>query len=192
MGQRELLKERRSVHSFKEENVNEEILQEIFEYASYAPTHYMTESWQVKLFQDGGKNRLAEAILKSYQRSGLIKNDGSPKTLRTMKSMSDFLLNIPHHAVIFFEKPDDPVRYDEEFASVCAFIQNAQLAAWELGVGMLWTITPYMHDPLFLEEIGLDAEKNKIAGVLQVGYPARTSRDKGRSPVGKKIEVIRE
>lgn len=54
-----------------------------------------------------------------------------------------------------------------------------QLAAWELGVGMLWTITPYMHDANFYDEIGLDIEKDKIAAVMQIGYPKKVPKSKG-------------
>ena len=95
-----------------------------------------------------------------------------------------------HHAVIYFEIQQDPIRNEEEYSSVCAFIQNAQLAAWEYGVGMLWTITPYMHDTTFMKDIGLNPEKVKIAAVMQIGYPKKVPRDKGRTSIKDKLEII--
>ncbi|WP_256200751.1 hypothetical protein [Virgibacillus halodenitrificans] len=56
---------------------------------------------------------------------------------------------------------------------------------------MLWTITPYMHDPLFARDIGL-GENVKIAAVLQVGYPKSIPRNKGRTPIEQKIKFITE
>ncbi|MFA1819157.1 nitroreductase family protein [Virgibacillus oceani] len=187
-----VIKERRSIHTFKEELVNEAILKEIFTYGSYAPSHYMKESWNVKIYEGNGKNVFVDSIMKSYQRVGMIKDNNDPKTLKMIKSMKSFLLAIPHHALIYFEREEEQLRYEEEYSSVAAFIQNAQLAAWEYGVGMLWTITPYMHDPYFAEEIGLDSERFKIAAVMQIGYPDRVPRDKGRKPIEEKLEFIRE
>src|SRR5690625_6265040 len=106
----------------------------------------------------------------------MLKKDNNPKTIKMTDSMKDFLLEIPHHALIYFKKEEAPVRYEEDYAAVCAFIQNAQLAAWSYGVGMLWTITPYMHDPGFAKDIGLDSDEMKIAAVMQIGYPEKVSQ----------------
>lgn len=186
------IRERRSIHNFKQVNIKKAILKEIFTYGSYAPTHHMKEPWNLKIYQDDGKRAFVEAIINSYQRSGMIKNDETPQTQKTIASISQFLLDIPHHALIYFEKEDNLLRYEELYASVCAFIQNAQLAAWEYGVGMLWTITPYMHDPEFVKEIGLDANKMKIAAVMQMGYPADIPKYKERVPIEEKIEFVSE
>lgn len=183
------IKSRRSIHQFKKDHVDKNILTDIFKYASWAPTHYMKESWRLRIYQSEGKLHFVDAILASYERIGMIKRDGSSKTEKMIASMRDFLLSIPHHALIYFPKEDDPVRYEEEYASICAFIQNAQLAAWEYGVGMLWTITPYMHDPEFYRDIGI-ATNMKIAAVLQIGYPEKIPRSKGRTPIDQKLEFI--
>lgn len=186
----ETIKNRRSIHQFKEQAVANELLTEIFTYASWAPTHYMKEPWRVKMYQAEGKHIIIDATIKSYQRLGVMKSDDSPKTLKSIQSIKDFLFKIPHHALIYFAKETDPVRYEEEYAAVCAFIQNAQLAAWAYDVGMLWTITPYMHDPLFAEAVGLDSEKEKIAAVMQMGYAEKIPSSKGRTPINEKLEFI--
>ncbi|MHA6251813.1 nitroreductase family protein [Oceanobacillus sp. CAU 1775] len=180
------IKSRRSTLTFKNEEINLDLLKEIFTYASYAPTHYMTESWRIKLYQGAGKKHLVDAIIKSYQRSGLLKANNPSAG----ESIANFLLTIPHHALIYFERQLDPVRNEEEYASVAAFIQNAQLAAWELNVGILWTITPYMHDEAFIKDVGLDPERHKIAAVLQMGYPDRVTRFRERMPVEEFMEVV--
>lgn len=183
------LKDRRSIHTFTREEVAPEILERIFTYASYAPTHYLTESWNVDVFQREGKTRFIDAIMDSYARIGFLPDIHEAKTIQMIASMKQFLHEIPHHIVIHFEPPIDKVRYEEEFASVSAFIQNAQLAGWELGVGMLWTITPYMHDPYFLEEIGL-SKTTKIVGVMQVGYPEKVPTFRERTPIQEKMKFI--
>lgn len=186
------IKARRSIHHFKEEDVPTATLKDIFTYASWAPTHYMTEPWQIKLYQDQGKHVLIQAIIRSYQRLGMLKTDDSAKANKSIQFMQDFLFAIPHHALIYFEKKSDPIRYEEEYAAVSAFIQNAQLAAWTYEVGMLWTITPYMHDPIFAEEIGLNPKTEKVAAVMQIGYAEKIPTSKGRTPIDEKLEIITE
>lgn len=185
-----IIKERRSTLAFKKDTIDSNILKEIFTYGSYAPTHYLKEAWRIKLYQGEGKERFVTAIIRSYQRSGMLGKDDSEQTLRSIKSIAGFLLGIPHHALIYFEKTTNQIRNEEEYSSVAAFIQNSQLAAWAYGVGMLWTITPYMHDAIFMEEIGLANEKHKISAVLQIGYPEKVTRAKGRTPIEKHMEII--
>ncbi|MEN1967267.1 nitroreductase family protein [Lentibacillus sp. N15] len=186
------IKERRSTHSFYEKEVDVTILKEILTYGTWAPTHYMKESWNIKMYQGNGKTAFVNAIIASYQRIGMLKQDNDPKTEKMIVSMKQFLLGIPHHAVIYFAIDQDPIRYEEEYSSVCAFIQNVQLAAWSFGVGMLWTITPYMHDPGFARDIGLSSDQIKIAAVMQIGYPKKVSRNKGRTAIEEKLEIITE
>src|SRR5690625_2832485 len=152
----------------------------------------MKEPWQVKMYQEEGKHVIINAIIHSYQRLGMMGTDDSPKTLKSIQSIKDFLFAIPHHALIYFETETDPVRYEEEYAAVCAFIQNAQLAAWIFGVGMLWTITPYMHDAEFVRRIGLCPDEEKVVAVMQIGYPEKVPRNRGRTPIQEKIEFSRK
>lgn len=186
----DIMKERRSIQLFQNELVPFEMLEEIFTYASYAPNHHMKEPWEIKLFQEKGKTQFIKYIIESYQRIGMMATGHDEKTLQTIESISGFLNEIPHHALIHFQKSKDPVRYEEDYSAVCAFIQNAQLAAWNNGVGMLWTITPYMHDPLFASSVGLDHENDKIVAVLQIGYPKKIPSLKQRTPIQEKMEVI--
>jgi nitroreductase len=184
------IKERRSTVAFKKEPVDLAILKEIFTYGSYAPSHYMSEAWRIHLYQGEGKKQLADAIIHSYQRTGMLSNENTEKARKSRASIADFLLTIPHHALIYYEQPENKLRNEEEYSSVAAFIQNCQLAAWEYDVGVLWTITPYMHDEAFIKEVGLDPKKHKISAVLQMGYPEKTTRDKGRTPVEEFMKII--
>lgn len=185
------IKERRSIHSFKKENVPPHILKEIFTYGTWAPTHYMKEPWNVIVYENEGKQRIIQATIDSYVRLGVLKKDGTEKAQKTINSISQFLFDIPHHALIYFPIEEDPVRYEEEYAAVCAFIQNVQLAAWEYGVGVLWTITPSMHEESFAKDLGLSPEEVKIAAVLQMGYPEKVPVSKGRTNIEQKLQFCR-
>lgn len=183
---------RRSIHTFKSEPVETKILEEVFSKASWAPTHYMKEPWEIKLYQAKGKETLINNIIKSYQRIGMLGSDSHPKTIKSISFMKSFLLQIPHHAVIYFKKEKDLIKYEEDYAAVSAFIQNAQLIAWSKGIGMLWTITPFMHDKEFVHEIKIDPNTFKIAAVMQIGYPEKIPKAKPRISMDHKLEIIDE
>src|SRR5690625_5094140 len=97
---------RRSINTFKNKSIETQVLKEIFAYASWAPTHYMKEPWEIKLYQGHGKVTLINKIIKSYQRLEMLSTDNDAKTV---KSIKDFLLKIPHHAVVYFERENDPI-----------------------------------------------------------------------------------
>ena len=186
----EAIQSRRSIHSFSEKLVEKNTLVDIFDHASWAPNHFMKQPWNVKMYQQAGKERFVKAIMNSYERLGMIQHNDEDKMKKMKQLIESFLLKIPHHALIYLPKSTDPIRSEEEYAAVCAFIQNAQLVGWKYKVGMLWTITPYMHDPLFIEEIGLDDKKFKIAAVLQVGYPEKIPEAKERIDIEQKLDFV--
>src|SRR5699024_5882514 len=136
-----------------------------------------------------GKVTLINKIIKSYQRLEMLSTDNDAKSV---KSIKDFLFQIPHHAGIYFEKEKDPIKFGEDYASVCAFIQNAQLAACDKNIGMLWTITPFMHDPEYSRDMNIDQNIYKIYAVIQIGYTSKIPDAKSRIPIEDKIKLIEE
>ncbi|GEN54358.1 nitroreductase family protein [Halobacillus faecis] len=185
----EAIKGRRSIHEYKEEKVDKEVLERIFNKASWAPNHRMKEPWQIRLYQDKGKAAYAEAVMESYRRQGFFDGYDVNKTLRLEQGIRDFLLNIPHHALIYMERDEDIRKFEEDYAAVCAYIQNVQLLAWEAGVGVLWTTSPYLHDVQFSEAIELDSRRYKLVSVLQMGYPKRIPKPKVRTPIQQKLDL---
>ncbi|MFG6148067.1 nitroreductase family protein [Halobacillus sp. B23F22_1] len=179
----EAITSRRSIHDFQQSIVTEEELKQIFQLASWAPTHRMKQPWMVKVFQKEGGEDFAEQVIKSYKRSGFTEGYSKEKAFKMMEGIKNFLVKIPHHALIYMEKDRDMHRYEEDFSAVCAYIQNVQLAAWEKGIGVLWTSSPYIHDETFIDDIGLDKKRHKIIGVLQMGYPSSIPGAKTRNPV---------
>lgn len=100
----------------------EAVLKEVFTYASWAPTHYMKEPWKIKLYQFAGKLPYIDAVIASYQRLGMLEKAETEQSVKTIQFMKKFLNQIPHHALIYFDIDEDPVRYEEDYAAVCAFI----------------------------------------------------------------------
>ncbi|ELK47995.1 nitroreductase [Bacillus sp. SB49] len=181
---------RRSVHEYKQELVPEGVLEGIFTKASWAPTHHMKEPWNIYMYQGAGVKMYADNVLRSYERQGFFSGYKEDRQTKVREGIRDFLLRIPHHALIYMEKDPDKRKYDEDYAAVCAYIQNVQLLAWESGVGVLWTTNPYLYDSEFVRDIGLDPHIHRLVSVLQMGYPARVPKPKLRTEIGKKLSII--
>ncbi|WP_079527071.1 nitroreductase family protein [Halobacillus hunanensis] len=177
------IQSRRSIHDFKNKLVDEAVLQEVFQIASWAPNHRLKEPWNVVVYQNEGAQHYADLVIESYLRQGFAEGYSAEKAEKMMNGIKQFLIRIPHHALIYLDRDPDIHKFEEDYSAVCAFIQNAQLAAWERGVGALWTTSPYIHDTEFMKGIGLDPTSHKVAGVIQLGYPARIPEPKARRKV---------
>lgn len=187
----EAIRGRRSVHTFKKELVAADILKDIFETATWAPSHRMVEPWEIHMYQGKGVQTLADATLASYQRMGYFDTYDDEKEKQVALGIEKYMKSIPHHAVIYMKRNKGNAHFfEEDYAAVCAFIQNVQLAAWEKGVGVLWTSPPLINDSELLKDIGLDIEKEKLVAILQMGYPEKIPREKPRTPIGHKLTII--
>lgn len=178
---------RRSIHEFKKEQVANGLLRQIFDQASWAPNHRMKQPWRMKIYQGEAINMYASHVLRSYERKGFFSSNDEHREEKMKEGIRNFLMNIPHHALVYMERDVDQMKYEEDYAAVCAFIQNAQLLAWEQGIGMLWTTSPYLHDAQFAVDIGLNERDYKLVSVLQVGYPSRIPQPKQRAPIDDNI-----
>ncbi|MGP4061338.1 nitroreductase family protein [Halobacillus sp. H74] len=181
---------RRSIHEYKNEQIDRKVLKQIFSKACWAPNHRMKEPWSIKLYQGDGKMDYAKKVIDSYDREGFFNNYDHQKSNKMKEGIRQFLLNIPHHALVYMERDPDQRKYEEDYAAVCAYIQNVQLLAWEAGIGVLWTTSPYLHDNEFVRDIGLDSSDYKLVSVLQMGYPLRIPNPKKRTPIENKMQII--
>lgn len=186
----EAIQNRRSIHEYQQVLVDAKTIEYIFAEASWAPNHRMKEPWNIRLYQGSGKNRYVKAVLDSYRRKGFFEGYEQEKQISLEDGIKDFLFRIPHHALIYMEKDEDERKYEEDYAAVCAYIQNLQLLAWQKHVGVLWTTSPYLHDPQFSQDIGLEASVYKLVSVLQIGYPKNIPGPKQRTPIHEKLHIF--
>ncbi|MCA0971664.1 nitroreductase [Halobacillus litoralis] len=184
------VKNRRSIHEFEQKQIPKPDLQTLFSQAAWAPTHRMKEPWNLRCYQGEGIEAYTSAVLASYERQGFFSSYEQEKRDKMKTGIERFLQSIPHHVLVYMEREEDLVKYEEDYAAVCAFIQNTQLLAWEKQIGVLWTTSPYLHDPQFASDLQLDPETKKLVAVLQMGYPKRIPKAKARTPVTEKLTFI--
>ncbi|WP_242222722.1 nitroreductase [Bacillus cereus group sp. BfR-BA-01380] len=175
-----VVKERRSIRTFTNQAVEKELLIELLNDATWAPNHKHREPWQCKLFIGNGRKTLVDAVLRSFSAEEREKR-GNMLTERFM--------NTPVQIVVYMDEDPRQAQRNEDYAAVCAFMQNFQLLAWEKQLGVVWKTGGLIYNPDFMKAIGL-TKGHRIIGILHVGYFDKVPEGKERTPITEKLEVI--
>ncbi|MFC3885727.1 nitroreductase [Bacillus songklensis] len=155
-----VIKSRRNIKKFKADSIDHDLLTSWLQAASLAPNHRMTEPWEI-LFV-------------------------GPKTRAGLNHKSNFG-SAPVVLAILSKKGNSVVEREENMAATACFIQNFMLAAWDAGVGTLWSsigITPKNRTVLGVPD------DYDIVGVFGVGFPEEIPEAKPRTPIEMKIKHL--
>ncbi|TYS16726.1 nitroreductase [Rossellomorea vietnamensis] len=178
----EAIRSRRSMGLVKDEPVPEEVIHQLLEAGSWAPSHFRTEPWRFFVLTGEGRKPLGSVLVEIAKES---MDDPSSETSR--KKLEKTLVK-PYRAPLVITvavepSADNPKVIDiEEYGAVYAAIQNMLLAAHGLGLGGFWrTGQPAYHGKM-KELFGL-SEKGEVLGFLYFGYPKR------EAPQGKRKDL---
>jgi nitroreductase len=185
---RSVIRERRSIRSFRNEDIPTDLLLELLQDASFAPNHKLREPWSFILFKDNAREKLCTAALKKALESEKMKSLPQDKQVEKITKMKTIYQNCPAHILVLCNKSEAPKVQLEDFAATSAFIQNFQLLSWEKGIGMVWKTPVFMEEPSFRAELGVDPEK-MVVGLLHIGYPMEIPKLKDRSDIKTKVEI---
>ncbi|MFJ8527637.1 nitroreductase [Bacillus sp. NPDC094106] len=177
-----IIRERRSIRTFIDKAVEKELLIELLNDATWAPNHRHREPWQCKLFIGEGRKKLVAAVLNSFTEEERAKRG---------EMLSNRFLSTPAQIVVYMDEDPRQLQRDEDYAAVCAFMQNFQLLAWERGLGCVWKSGGLIYNPLFIEGIGL-TKGQRIVGILHIGYFDKAPEGKARTPIEGKLEMIED
>ncbi|MCF0146776.1 MAG: nitroreductase [Clostridium sp.] len=177
----QLIMERRTIKKFKDESISTELLGELLEVASWAPNHKLREPWRFIIYNGEGKKVIANAIAEVASKGAKMK--------KSPEEMKKYYESVPAHILVVMHEDPQPFVREEDYAAVCALIQNFQLAAWEREVGVFWKTDSFLTLPEFREAAGV-APGEKIAAILQVGYIDNVPKPRNRTAIDKKLTVI--
>lgn len=175
-----IIKERRTIRTFKDDPVSDELLLELLNVAIWAPNHENRQPWRFLLYKGEGRAALGDAMLQTYT--------GEDRE-RYGKRKLEYFLEVPAHLVVVLKEDTRQKQWDEDYAAACALIQNFQLAAWEQGVGVVWKTNRYNYETNFREAIGIQPGE-KIVGILHIGYPEVIPAVQKRTPAEELLTII--
>lgn len=176
------IKSRRSVYQFLPARIEREWIDQCLEAAIWAPNHKVTEPWRFWVLGPRMKSVLAHIY--ADNRAG---KRAAPQT-EAFKDIYDKAMlkfqAIPEIVLVGQVLHSDPVMRKEDYAACSCAIQNFQLAAWELGLGVQWSTGPIIEDKRTFDALEIDSNALALIGALYIGKPACVG-ESGRKPIEK-------
>ncbi|MFL2653845.1 MAG: nitroreductase [Dehalococcoidia bacterium] len=161
------IKDRRNTKSFTEEEVKKSDIELILESGVWAPNHRNTEPWRFVVIDKSSelKKEISKSMISLQEESSNAKLTDDQKT-----NISLSVAKSPCYIFVFTTIGDTPEITEENYGAVCCAIQNMQLTATTLGLGVGWS-TGKISKIKNLKKL-LDVDQTlKIVGVLSIGYP---------------------
>jgi nitroreductase len=178
------IKQRRSIAVVKPDMPPREWIEQMLEAATWAPNHHLTEPWRFFVLTGDARKRLGEAMA-AITAAKLA----DPDTEESRKKIEKQRLN-PLRAPVLIAvavSPSDRANIEqlEEVESVACGVQNMLLTAHSLGLGAIWRTGKIIYEPELRSFFGLQ-EREKLLGIVYVGYPAVEKRPQPRAPFTEK------
>jgi nitroreductase len=177
-----LIRSRRSVFtkSYSGERVPADVIRQMLENATWAPTHKLTEPWRFQVYSGAGLQKLGTLQANCYRE--VTQRNGTFDQARY-----DSLLTKPleaSHIILIAMQRDATQRVPawEELGAVFCAVQNMYLTATAYGIGCYLStggVTQFTEANLVF---GLQAD-DKICGFLHVGVPTEIGTGGKRKPV---------
>lgn len=173
---REAIRERRSIKNLNGTPVEEEVVLDVLKDAVWAPNHGHRNPWRFVVAAGDDYPKLLELLKETA-----IPNWESLDEETLEKQMKRFS---GAGAAVFVIVPEDARQKErlEDFAAASALVQNAQLIAWDEGVGTCWKTPPFLDSPKFRERLGVKPGE-RIISMLQFGYYDKEPKARERTPL---------
>lgn len=166
--------------------VDDAIVQQILDNATWAPNHGQTEPWKFVVFTGEGLQKLA-----TFQSEFYKQDSGANFKEATYKNLSTNPLKASHVIALCLKR--DPAKKFPETEEVCAVacaVQNIYLSVTAYGLGGYWTTGGVTYKPGAKAFFGL-GEDDKLLGFFYLGHVATPSPQGKRKPLEEKVEWVR-
>lgn len=165
------IKGRRSIRRFKPDKVSKQIIQDILDIALWAPSAMNKQDWRFVVVQGQKKDDFLKISAGAYVdfKPMLEKNfKDKPKVMEHMKSFFETYGGAPVIILAYAGKLPDG---QNDVWSVSLACQNIMLAAYEAGLGTVWTDGVVFFKEKEINEL-MGIKDRKLVCVIPVGYPA--------------------
>lgn len=166
-----VIRDRRTVSSFKPERPPESLILEGIELARWAPNHRHTEPWMFHLIGSETASRIVEL------NAQLVSEAKGPEAGEAKRKRWS---SVPGWMAMTCEKSDDGIRESEDYAACCCSVQNLSLYLWSNGVGMKWSTGEVTRREEFYELLHVDPAERFVVGLFWYGYPEKVPQQKRR------------
>ncbi len=185
-----LIRSRRSTFpkQFAEgQKVDDAIVQQILENATWAPNHGNLQPWQFVVFTGEGLKKLAHFQSELYKESS-----GEKFKEATYQNLQSNPLKASHVIALCMKRdPHKKFPEVEEIAAVATAVQNIYLSVTAYELGGYWTTGGVTYNEKAKPFFGLGTE-DKLMGFFYIGHVAVPSPEGKRQPVEEKVIWVNE
>lgn len=160
---------RRTHKRFDGSPLSEAQLEFLLELLRWAPNHRVTQPWRAYVLNQSQCHKLGSWI--DQHREEILACSDKPDKDR---SKIDKLLGyyFPSFGAIIQVTQiisGDPHQDREDYAAVCAGVQNMLLGAESLGLAHFWSSAALLYNPAVLRHLGIDPEHQRMVASLWLG-----------------------
>src|SRR5215211_2353958 len=149
----------------KGKKVDDAIVEQILENATWAPSHGNIQPWKFVVFTDGGLQKLAQFQSELYKESS-----GGNFKEATYQNLQANPLKASHVIALCMQRdPNKKFPEVEEIAAVATAVQNIYLSVTAHGIGGYWTTGGVTYNEKAKPFFGLGQE-DKLMGFFYVGH----------------------
>lgn len=178
-----IIKTRRTIkpERFDKRLVEQSIVMQILENATWAPTHGMNEPWHFVVFTGSARATLARHIEETYLKHTTTVNEKKLQLLKQRPLMAQYVI-----AICMKRKPDSKIPEREDLAAVACAVQNMHLTATAYGLTAYWSTAAGTYSEETKLFLGL-ANADHCLGFWYLGYPAEIPAEGKRTPIAEKV-----
>ena len=180
---------RRSVRSFKEDAVPDELVTALLNAANQAPSAHNQQSWRFAVLRGESKRELVRIV---SERAGAFPRPSSSLLRMAARSISESPVTVAiantgeliARGTDLFKVDKDQARdffRTMEIQSSAAAVENLLLAATSLGLATVWLGVLFLIKDDVLRFIGEPA--GEFMAVVPVGYPAKPAAGPRKRPL---------
>jgi nitroreductase len=165
----ELIRNRRSIapEKYTSRKVHKEIISNVLQNATWAPTHGMTQPWRFKVYMEEGLKKLSRDLPEFYKNASPADKFSPSKYERFKERPLQVSVII---MVCMVREPEKKVAEIEEIEAVACAVQNMHLTCTAYGLGAFWSSPGFIYKPEFTQYLGLNPD-DKCLGIFYMGYP---------------------
>lgn len=165
------IRTRRTHKAFGPEPVPREMLDELFELASWAPNHHLTNPWRFRVLGERARMQLME-LAESRQPGAAVK-----------------LARAPTLVAVSARTSGDPGQDREDLMATGVAAYLVLLGAHARGLAGYWRTVALLDDPAGREILAIDASETPV-GLLYLGYALQEQRVPEREPVAAVVQYL--
>jgi nitroreductase len=176
---------RQSMGRVKQDPVPKELVERILESAVHAPNHRLTEPWRFHVFTGKGRGELARVRAEIASLQAEAEGESEEMAAGRISRERKKAFRAPVVIAVISKAGRDEVETLENYAACAAAVQNMQLTAHALGLGMMWRTGPIVYHGRMREFFDLK-EGDTMVAHLYVGYPDMAERPRRREAAREK------